>query len=94
MVFVMSKPIRWGLRLLAWAAVTFILLLSGIFDPLAESLKVEVTHWINIFPSDDPLPYPDRLDNSYFTMYVAFNAVAAILVIALVEWLAKLARRA
>jgi hypothetical protein len=89
----MSKPLKWLLRIVALFVSTFILMLSGLFDPLSESLKVPVTNWMNIFPSADPLPYPDRLENSYFAMYVAFNLLAATVVIIAGEWLARLARR-
>ncbi|MBM7354495.1 hypothetical protein [Lelliottia amnigena] len=73
----MSHPVKWLLRLLAFLAITFVLMLSGIFDPLAESLKYAVTNLMNYIPTEKLEPYPDRMEDNYFTMYIVFNALAA-----------------
>ncbi len=73
----MPRSIKWPLRLIALLAITFILMLSGIFDPLVESLKYTVTNLMNYIPTEKWEPYPDRVEDNYFTMYIAFNALAA-----------------
>lgn len=47
----MSRPAKWSLRLLMFLAIMFVLMLSGIFDPLAEILKYTVTNLMNYFPT-------------------------------------------
>ncbi|HHE5699702.1 TPA: hypothetical protein ACPEY2_003647 [Citrobacter amalonaticus] len=61
----MSRPAKWSLRLLAFLAITFVLML----DPLAESLKYTVTDLINYLPTEKIEPYPDRVEDNYFTIY-------------------------
>lgn len=73
----MSCPAKWSLRLLAFLAITFVLMLSGMFDPLAESLKYTVTDLINYLPTEKIEPYPDRVEDNYFTMYIVLNALVA-----------------
>ena len=43
----MSRPAKWSLRLLMFLTITFALMLSGVFDPLADSLKYAVTNLMN-----------------------------------------------
>ncbi|MDM2734816.1 hypothetical protein OGY35_05445 [Citrobacter sp. Ct235] len=64
----MSRPAKWSLRLLAFLAITFVLMLSGMLDPLAESLKYTVTDLINYLPTEKIEPYPDRVEDNYFTI--------------------------
>ncbi len=73
----MSRMIKWTLRLIVFLMITFMLMCSGVFDPLAESLKYTVTNLMNYIPTEKWEPYPDRLEDNYFTMYIVFNAVAA-----------------
>jgi len=73
----MSSPAKWSFRLLVFLAITIVLMLSGVFKPLAESLKFTVTNLMNYFPTEKLEPYPDRVDDNYFTMYIVFNAVTA-----------------
>ncbi len=73
----MSRLTKWSLRLLVFLAFTFVLMLSGIFDPLAESLKYTVTNLMNYIPTEKLEPYPDRVEDNYFTIYIIFNALAA-----------------
>lgn len=77
MPFAMPRSIKWPLRLIALLAITFILMLSGIFDPLVESLKYTVTNLMNYIPTEKWEPYPERVEDNYFMMYIAFNALAA-----------------
>ncbi|MDK9362795.1 MULTISPECIES: hypothetical protein [Lelliottia] len=81
----MSRPAKWSLRLLAFLAITFVLMLSGMFDPLAESLKYAVTDLMNYIPTEKIEPYPDRVEDNYFTMYIVLNALVAGIAIFLGE---------
>lgn len=81
----MSRPAKWSLRLLAFLAITFALMLSGMFDPLAESLKYAVTDLMNYIPTEKIEPYPDRVEDNYFMMYIVLNALVAGMAIFLGE---------
>lgn len=88
----MSPPTKWSLRLLVFLAFTFVLMLSGILDPLAESLKFTITNLMNYIPTEKLEPYPDRVEDNYFTIYIAFNALAAAVAVFLGEkavWLVR-----
>ncbi|HBC82783.1 MAG TPA: hypothetical protein DC012_12670 [Escherichia sp.] len=88
----MSRLTKWTLRLMAFLAITFVLMCSGIFDPLAESLKYTVTNLMNYIPTEKWEPYPDRVEDNYFTVYIAFNALAAAAAVFIVEkmlWLVR-----
>ncbi|GEM_PF-812161 len=88
----MSNPIKWTLRLVIFFAITFVLMCSGIFDPLAESLKYTVTNLMNYIPTDKWEPYPERVEDNYFTMYIVFNALAAAVAVLIGEkvvWLVR-----
>ena len=88
----MSRPAKWALRLLVFLAITFVLMLSGIFDPLAESMKYTVTNLMNYIPTEKPEPYPDRVEDNYFTMYIVFNVLAAAVAAFLEEKVVGLVR--
>lgn len=88
----MLRPAKWSLRLLVFLAITFVLMLSGIFDPLAESLKYTVTNLMNYIPTEKLEPYPDRVEDNYFTMYIVFNALAAAVAVFLGEKIVWLVR--
>lgn len=67
-------------------------MLSGIFDPLAESLKFTLTNLLNYIPTEKWEPYPERVEDNYFTLYIAFNAVAASVAVFIGEkmiWLVR-----
>lgn len=88
----MSLLAKWSLRLLVFLAITFVLMLSGIFDALAESLKYTVTNLMNYIPTEKLEPYPDRVEDNYFTVYIVFNALAAAVAVFLGErvvWLVR-----
>lgn len=88
----MSRPAKWSLRLLVFLAITFVLMLSGIFDPLAESLKYAVTNLMNDIPTEKLEPYPDRVEDNYFTLYIVFNALVAAVAVFLGEKIVWLVR--
>lgn len=77
----MSRPAKWSLRLLMFLAITFVMMLSGIFDPLAEGLKYTVTNLMNYIPTEKLEPYPDRVEDNYFIMYMLLNMLAAAVVV-------------
>lgn len=81
----MSGPAKWSFRLLVFLTITIVLMLSGVFNPLAESLKFTVTNLMNGIPTETLEPYPDRVDDNYFTMYILFNAVTAAVAVFLGE---------
>ena len=77
---------------MVFLAITFVLMCSGIFDPLAESLKYTVTNLMNYIATEKWEPYPDRVEDNYFTVYIAFNALAAAAAVFIVEkmlWLVR-----
>ena len=77
----MSRPAKWSLRLLMFLTITFALMLSGVFDPLADSLKYAVTNLMNYIPTEQLEPYPDRVEDNYFTMYIMFNVLVAAVIV-------------
>ena len=88
----MSRLIKRTLRLMVFIAITFLLMRSGIFDPLAESLKYTFTNMMNYIPTEKWEPYPERVEDNYFTMYIAFNALAAVVAVLIGEkmiWLVR-----
>ncbi|WAH54230.1 hypothetical protein LMA04_09535 [Pseudescherichia vulneris] len=88
----MSRMTKWTLRLVVFLAITFVLMCSGIFDPLAESLKYTVTNLINYIPTEKWEPYPDRVEDNYFALYIVFNALAAAVAVFIGEkvmWLVR-----
>ncbi|HFZ8995823.1 TPA: hypothetical protein ACIPUI_002984 [Citrobacter freundii] len=88
----MSRSAKWSLRLLMLLAFTFVLMFSGVFDPLAENLKYTVTNLMNYIPTEKLEPYPDRVEDNYFTLYIVFNALAAAVAVFLGEkvvWLIR-----
>lgn len=88
----MSNPIKWTLRLVIFLAITFVLMCSGIFDPLAESLKYTFTNLMNYIPTEKWEPYPERVEDNYFTLYIVFNALAAVVAVLIGEkmiWLVR-----
>lgn len=89
---VMSRPSKWLLRMLAFLVIAFVLMLSGIFDPLAESLKYIVTNLMNYIPTEKVEPYPDRVEENYFIMYLLFNTLTASVAVCVAEKLVWLFR--
>ncbi|ELW1645108.1 hypothetical protein KI694_17730 [Enterobacter oligotrophicus] len=88
----MSRPAKWSLRLLVFLAIMFVLMLSGVFDPLSESLKYTVTNLMNYIPAEKLESYPDRVEDNSFTMYIVFNALAAAVAVFLGEKIVWLVR--
>ncbi|AEN65953.1 hypothetical protein Entas_3231 [Enterobacter soli] len=87
----MSRPAKWSIRVLGILAMTFMLMLSGIFDPLAESLKFTVTDLLNYIPYEKG-PYADRVEDNYFTLYIICNALASVMTVFIGEIVVKLSR--
>ncbi|MEZ6875005.1 hypothetical protein [Enterobacter sp. KBR-315C3_2022] len=87
----MSRPVKWSVRVLGFMAVTFVLMLTGIFDPLAESLKCTVTDLLNYIPYEKG-PYPDRVEDTYFTIYIICNVLASAMAVFIGEMVVKLSR--
>lgn len=88
----MSKLNKWTLRLVAFLSITFLLMLSGIFDPLSESLKYTITNIMNFIPTEKIDPYPDRVEYNYFSMYITFNAFSSAVLVFIFEkiiWLVR-----
>ncbi len=88
----MPGATKWTLRLVAFLTITFVLMCSGIFDPLAETLKYTVTNLMNYIPIQRCEPYPDRVKDNYFTLYIAFNALAVAMAVFIGEkvvWLVR-----
>ncbi|WP_152081835.1 hypothetical protein [Enterobacter oligotrophicus] len=88
----MSRPAKWSLRLLVFLAIMFVLMLSGVFDPLSESLKYTVTNLMNYIPAEKLESYPDRVEDNSFTMYIVFNALASAVAVFLGEKIVWLVR--
>jgi hypothetical protein len=63
-----------------------------VFDPLADSMKYTVTNLMNYIPTEKLEPYPDRVEDNYFTMYIMFNALVAAVIVFSGEKLVLLAR--
>lgn len=77
---------------MAFLAITFALMCLGTFDPLAESLKYTVTNLMNYIPTEKWEPYPDRVEDNYFIMYIVFNALVAAVTVFIGEkvvWLVR-----
>lgn len=94
---VMLRPLKWSLRIILFLAITFLFLISGIFDSFAESLRVPIARlmtWIN--HADVTLYadyYSDNLENAWLYIYVFLNVIVGIVSVATFEYLAKLAKK-
>lgn len=93
----MSNTLKWTLRSIGFLAMTFILMLSGIFDSMAESMREPVASFINHFNFGDPSlfadNYSDSLDSMWLNLYVILNAVVSLFAVIVFEWLVKIARQ-
>lgn len=92
----MSKAINWTLRIVLFLVVTFLFLISGIFNNLAESLRIPVANFLNHFNFGDPVlyaeSYSDHLEHSWLYVYVVLNVVAGAGTMIVLTLLAKLSR--
>ncbi|URN99833.1 hypothetical protein NB069_02805 [Leclercia adecarboxylata] len=93
----MLRPLKWLLRVTLFLAITFLFLISGIFDPLAESLRVPIARFMTRFVHDDLTLYADyysdNRENAWLYIYVFLNVIVGIVSVAAFEFLAKLAKK-
>lgn len=94
---VVLKPLKWSLRIITFLVITFLLLISGIFDPLSESLRVPLARCMSWFNRDHFTlyadDYADNLEHAWLYIYVFFNASTGIVAVAVIEYLTKLAKK-
>ncbi|WP_347115176.1 hypothetical protein AAHB66_03035 [Leclercia sp. S52] len=93
----MLGPLKWLLRIVIFLAITFLFLISGIFDPLAESLRVPIARFMTWINHDNFTLYADyysdNLENAWLYIYVFLNVIVGIVSVATFEYLAKLAKK-
>ena len=93
----MLRPFKWSLRITLFLAITYLFLISGIFEPLAENLRVPLARFMTWFTHDDFALYADyysaNLENAWLYIYVLFNVIVGIVSVATFEYLAKLAKK-
>ncbi len=93
----MLKPLKWSLRIIICLAITFLFLISGIFDPFAESLRVPIARFLTRCNHDDVTLYADyysdNLENAWLYIYAFLNVIVGIISVAVLEYLAKLATK-
>jgi len=92
----MLRPFKWSLRITLFLAITYLFLISGIFEPLAENLRVPLARFMTRFTHDDLALYADyysaNLENAWLYIYVFLNVIVGIVSVATFEYLAKLAK--
>lgn len=93
----MLRLLKWSLRITLFLAITFLFLLSGIFDPLAESLRIPIARFMTRFNYDDFTlyadDYSDNLENAWLYVYVLLNVIVGIVSVVAFGFLAKLAKK-
>jgi hypothetical protein len=93
----MLSLLKWTLRITLFLAITYLFLISGIFDSLAENLRVPLARFMTRFTHDDFTLYADyysaNLENAWLYIYVFLNVIVGIVSVATFEYLAKLAKK-
>lgn len=96
----MLKLLKWSLRIILFLAITFLFLISGILDPMAESMRIPLARFMTWFNHDDFTLnaayvdyYSDNLENAWLYGYVIFNTIVGLISVAAFEYLAKLAKK-
>ena len=93
----MSQLLKWSLRITLFFAVTFLFLISGIFSPQAESLRIPIARLMTWFRNVDFILYADyysvNLEHAWLYIYVFFNVLAGIAVVVAFECVVKLAKK-
>lgn len=93
----MLTSLKWSLRIILFLVITFLLLISGIFDPLAETLRVPIARFMTRFNHDDFTfyadYYSDYLEHAWLYIYVFINVIVGIVSVAALEFLATLAKK-
>ena len=96
----MLKLLKWSLRIILFLTITFLFLISGIFDPMAESLRIPLARFLTWFNHDNFTLnaayadyYSDNLENAWLYGYMFLNTLMGIISVAAFEYLAKLAKK-
>lgn len=93
----MSKRAKWLLRTFTFLVMMYLLLISGIFYPLAQRLQIPFASFMNYFNFGDPVLftdyYSDNLEHIWLYIYVSMNIFAGVTLVTFFECLVKLAKK-
>lgn len=93
----MSKRAKWLLRTFTFLVMMYLLLVSGIFYPLAQSLQIPFASFMNYFNFGDPVLftdyYSDNLEHIWLYIYVSMNIFSGVTLVTFFEFLVKLAKK-
>lgn len=93
----MSKRAKWLLRTFTFLVMMYLLLVSGIFYPLAQRLQIPFASFMNYFNFGDPVLftdyYSDNLEHIWLYIYVSMNIFAGVTLVTFFECLVKLAKK-
>ncbi len=82
----MSVIAKWVIRLIAFPALSYLIAISGALRPMVNSIYIPFTDFITGLELGEMRDYSDRLDNNLIMFYFLFSAIAAVLLMAIVEW--------
>lgn len=75
----------------------YLLLVSGIFYPLAQRLQIPFASFMNYFNFGDPVLftdyYSDNLEHIWLYIYVSMNIFSGVTLVTFFEFLVKLAKK-
>jgi len=93
----MSKRAKWLLRTFTFLVMMYLLLVSGIFYPLAQRLQIPFASFMNYFNFGDPVLftdyYSDNLEHIWLYIYVSMNIFSGVTLVTFFECLVKLAKK-
>lgn len=93
----MSKRAKWLLRTFTFLVMMYLLLISGIFYPLAQRLQIPFASFMNYFNFGDPVLftdyYSDNLEHIWLYIYVSMNIFSGVTLVTFFEFLVKLAKK-
>lgn len=93
----MSKRTKWLLRTFTFLVMMYLLLVSGIFYPLAQRLQIPFASFMNYFNFGDPVLftdyYSDNLEHIWLYIYVSINIFSGVTLVTFFEFLVKLAKK-
>ncbi|MNE49547.1 hypothetical protein D3C80_1440740 [compost metagenome] len=93
----MSKRAKWLLRTFTFLVMMYLLLVSGIFYPLAQRLQIPFASFMNYFNFGDPVLftdyYSDNLEHIWLYIYVSMNIFSGVTLVTFFEFLVKLAKK-
>ncbi len=93
----MSKRAKWLLRTFTFLVMMYLLLVSGIFYPLAQRLQIPFASFMNYFNFGDPVLftdyYSDNLEHIWLYIYVSINIFSGVTLVTFFEFLVKLAKK-